>query len=246
MKNNLEDMKVNKRIARVAGLWYLLLGITSGFSWMYITRIFVAGNAALTVNNILVSEPQYLIAIISSIIGQISFIFLVLALYHLLRHVNELQARLMLTLVVVSVPIMFINILFQTGALAVLRRADYLQVLSADQLSSLAMLFINLNLIGVHIAGIFWGLWLLPFGYLVYKSKYFPNILAVLLIISGVSYLIGSLTSLIIPEVYVVIEKFLSLPEAIGELAMIFWLLIKGITISENMLTPDQEKQFEN
>ena len=246
MKNNLEDMKVNKRIARVAGLWYLLLGITSGFSWMYITRIFVAGNAALTVNNILVSEPQYLMVIISNIVGQISFIFLVLALYHLLRHVNELQARLMLTLVVVSVPIMFINILFQTGALAVLRRADYLQVLSADQLSSLAMLFINLNLIGVHIAGIFWGLWLLPFGYLVYKSKYFPNILAVLLIISGVSYLIGSLTSLIIPEVYVVIEKFLSLPEAIGELAMIFWLLIKGITISENMLTPDQEKQFEN
>ncbi len=241
MKNNLEEMNASKRIARLAGLWYLLLGITSGFSWMCMTSIFVAGNAALTVNNILASEPQFLMAIISNITGQISFIFLVLSLYHLLKHVNELLARLMLTLVVVSVPIMFINILFQTGALAVLRRAEYLQVFSADQLSSLAMMFINFNIVGVHIAGIFWGLWLFPLSYLVYKSKYFPKILAVLLIISGVSYLIGSLTSLIIPEVYAVIEKFLSLPEATGELAMIFWLLIKGITISENMLTPDRK-----
>ena len=234
MKNDLEEMKANKRIARVAGLWYLVLGITSGFSWMYITRIFVAGNAALTVNNILASESQYLIVIISNIIGQISFVFLVLALYRLLKHVNEIQARLMLTLVVVSVPIMFINILFQTGALAVLRRDEYLQVFSAEQLSSLTMMFLNLNLVGVHLAEIFWGLWLFPLSYLVYKSKYFPKILAVLLIISGASYLIGSLTSLIIPEVYVAIEKFLSFPEATGELAMIIWLLIKGITISEN------------
>jgi uncharacterized membrane protein len=234
MKNNLEEMHVNKRIARVAGLWYLLLGITSGFSWMYLTRIFVAGNATLTVSNILASEPQYLMAIISNIIGQISFIFLVLALYRLLKHVDETQSKLMLTLVVVSVPIMFTNIFFQTGVLVVLRGADYLKVFSVDQLSSLAMMFINLNITGVHIVGIFWGLWLFPLSYLVYKSKYFPKILAVLLIISGVCYLTGNLTSLIIPEVYVVIEKFLSLPEAIGESAMILWLLIKGITISEN------------
>jgi hypothetical protein len=234
MKNYSEEMHVNKRIARIAGLWYLLLGITSGFSWMYLTRIFVAGNATLTVSNILASEPQYLMAIISNIIGQISFIFLVLALYRLLKHVDETQAKLMLTLVVVSVPIMFTNIFFQTGVLVVLSGADYLKAFSADQLSSLAMLFINLNITGVHIVGIFWGLWLFPLSYLVYKSKYFPKILAVLLIVSGVCYLTGSLTSLIIPEVYVVIEKFLSLPEAIGESAMILWLLIKGITISEN------------
>ena len=240
MKNNLEEMNTNKKTARVAGLWYLLLGITTGFSWMYITKIYVAGNAALTANNIMGSESQYLIAIICNIIGQISFIFLGLALYRLLKQVNESQARLMLTFVLVSVPVMFINILFQTGAMVILRGDDYLRVFSKDQLSALVTMLINFYIVGVHIVEIFWGLWLFPFSYLVYKSGFFPKILTFLLIISGIGYLIGSLTYLINPGVYVVIEKFISLPEALGELAMVFWLLIMGITFSEKKVNSNE------
>lgn len=228
MKNRTEEASL-KKTARIAGLWYLLLGITSGFSWMYISKIIVAGNAVLTANNIVASESLYLLSIISNVVGQISFIFLVLALYRLLKQVNETHARLMVTLVVVSVPIMFINILLQTGALMVLSGADYLKVFSADQLYSLALIFLNMYNHGVFIVGIFWGLWLFPFGYLVIRSGFLPGILGILLIISGFSYLIDSFTFLIIPSFHDVVSIFISAPEAFGELTAILWFLVKGI-----------------
>ena len=233
MENNLEKMLSNKKIARVAGLWYLLLAITSGFSWMYITKIFVSGNAPLTAHYIIASETQYLIAIISNIIGQISFIFLGLTLYRLLKQVNETQSKLMLAFVLISIPIMFITIFFQTGALIIITNADYLKVFSVEQVSAFVMMFLNISIKGVHIVEIFWGLWLFPLSYLIYKSNFIPKILAILLIISGISYIISSITSLIFPEIFMIIEKKLSIPEAFGELAILFWLLIKGITISK-------------
>ena len=218
-----------KKNARIAGFWYLLLAICAGYSWIYTTKIFVAGNATLTANNILTSESQYLIAILCSIIGQISFVFLSLALYKLLNQVNEMQAKAMITLMLVSVTLMFMNIIFQTGGLFVLKRADYLNVFSAEQINSISMLFMNLHFTGVHIVEIFWGLWLFPFSYLVYKSNYFPKILALLLIIAGLCYLIGSLAYIINLEFYSTIQIYLSILESIGELSIVFWLLIKGM-----------------
>jgi hypothetical protein len=120
-----DEINASKRMARVAGLWYLLLAITSGFSWMYITQTFVAEDALLTAKNILSTQFQYLISIFSNIAGQISFIFLVLTLYRLFKKVHESQAKLMLAFVLVSVPIMFINIIFQTGAFVILSRPNY-------------------------------------------------------------------------------------------------------------------------
>ena len=225
----MEKVNTIKKSARIAGFWYLLLGIGAGYSWVYTTKIFVAGNAALTATNILQSESQYLIAIVSSLLGQISFIFLGLALYRLLKQVNETQAKLMITLILVSVPIMFINIIFQTGALFVLNRSGYLMVFSTEQINSISMLFMNMHITGVHIVEIFWGLWLFPLSYLVYKSNYFPKILSLLLIIAGLSYLIGSLIYLSNLEFYSTIQIYLSVPESIGELAIVFWLLIKGV-----------------
>ncbi len=233
MKNYSDEITANKRIARFAGFWYLILAITSGFSWMFITKIYIVGNATLTANNILRSESQYLSAIISNIIGQISFIFLGLALYNLLKQFNKTQAKLMLSFILISVPIMFLNIFLQAGSLLVLTRFDYLKVFSPDQLNSISMLFINLNIVGVHIVEIFWGLWLFPFAYLVYKSNFFPKVLAILLVVSGLGYLIGSLSSLTLPGFYAVIEKYLSIPEALGETVMVIWLLAIGIRKSE-------------
>ena len=129
----------------------------------------------------------------------------------------------------VSVPIMFINIFFQTEALFVLNRSGYLNVFSAEQINSLSMLFMNLYFTGVHIVEIFWGLWLFPLSYLVYKSKYFPKILALFLIIAGLCYLIGSMCYLLDLEFYSTIQFYLSIPESIGELSIVFWLLIKGV-----------------
>jgi hypothetical protein len=221
----------NKKTARIAGFWYLMLGIGAGYSWIYITKIFAVGNATLTAENLLQSETQYITALIFSIIGQISFVFLGLVLYRLLKQVNESQAKTMLTLVLVSVPIMFVNIILQTGALVVLNRADYLNVFSTEQIYSIAMTFLDLSITGVHIVEIFWGLWLFPLAWLIYKSNFLPKILTYLLVLSGICYLMGSLSYLINPTFFALIGTFLSIPESIGELAIVFWLLIKGVSI---------------
>jgi hypothetical protein len=228
--NDLTEINGYKKTARIAGLWYLVLAIPSAFSWMYITKIFIPNDAVLTVQNILTTEFQYLIAILSNIVAQIGFIFLVLILYRLLKKVNEFQAKLMVILVLVSVPIMFINVIFQSGAIAILNRANYIKILTSDQIVTYSTLFIHIYIIGVQVVDIFWGLWLFPFGYLIYKSNFIPKVIGILLFISGLGYIISSITYLIIPNMYTIIQNFISIPESIGEVVILLWLLIKGIS----------------
>ena len=103
-------MNSNKQAARKAGFLYLVLAITSAFGMLYVpSKIIVAGDAAATVNNIMNSELLFRFGIMSNLIAQACFVFLVLALYQLLKEVNKKYALLMVTLVVVAVPIGFLN-----------------------------------------------------------------------------------------------------------------------------------------
>jgi hypothetical protein len=226
----MENTHRDKRIARIAGIWYLVLAIGAGFNWMFITGIYVNGDAALTAQHIIQSGFQYIVAILFSITGQIGFIFLGLALYQLLKQVNERIAKTMLTLILVSIPVAFACIIMEAGALFVLERADYLNVFSERQIQAVALAFIDLHIVGIHTVEIFWGLWLFPFAYLIYKSNIFPKILAVLLMLSGISYCIGSLSYLINPVFFAKAANILSIPETIGEVSILLWLLIKGVS----------------
>lgn len=227
----------NKKIARIAGLWYLILAIGAGYSWMYVSKTFVIENATLTVENILKTESQYITSIIFSIVGQIAFILLALTLYRLFKTVNQIQARLMLTLVIISVSIMFVNIIFQTFSIALLNRPNYFKGFTDIQISDLATLFLHLNIIGVYIVDIFWGLWLFPLAFLTYQSNLFPKIIAIVLVISGIGYITDSLSFIINQDIHNILRNYLSIPEALGEVVMLLWLLIKGVSKLKNELT---------
>jgi len=220
----------NRKIARIAGWWYLVLAIGAGYSWTYITKTFVSESAVSTVQNILATETQYVLSIIASTVGQIGFVFLALSLYRLFKNVNQTQARLMVTLVVISVSVMFVNIIFQTSALVFLQRTHYFQVFSTAQIGELATLLLHLNIIGVYVVDIFWGLWLLPLAYLTYHSNFFPKIIAYVLVISAVGYMVDSLSFLINQDLHTALRNYLSIPEALGEVTMLLWLLIKGVS----------------
>ena len=223
-------MNSTKKTARVAGLLYLLMAVTSAFGLMYVpSKIIVDGNAAATANNIMSFELLFRMGIVSNLIGQIGFIFQILILYRLLKEVNKTHAMLMVILVLVSVPIAFLNNLNQLGALIVLSGSGYLKALPPNNLNALMMLFLDLYNNGIFIVEILWALWLFPFGYLVFKSGFIPKIFGVLLIISCFSYLIGSITYLLIPHYYDIISKFTIAPAALGEFSIILWLLIKGV-----------------
>jgi hypothetical protein len=236
----MKNVSENRRIARIAGIWYLILGIGAGYSWMFISKIYVDGNATSTAENIIRSGSQYIIAIIFSIAGQIGFIFLGLYLHKLLKQINENISKAMVSLVLISVPIMFVNIIIETGALIVLKRASYLNVFSIEQIHSIAMTFVNLHIVGVHIVEIFWGLWLFPLGYLIYKSIFIPKIIAILIILSGICYCIGSLSYLVNPLFFAKIANILSIPETIGEVTMLLWLLIKGVWVKGEKENKDE------
>lgn len=226
---NLMIRQTEKRAARTAGLWYLLLAAGSGYSWFQMAGIYVEGDAAATAHRILAAGPAYLASIAGSIVGQVGFLLLALALYRLLKPTSEPTARLMLAFVLAAVPIMFANIILQAGAYTVLNRAGYLSAFSGGQATALAMLLVQLHIVGVHIVEVFWGLWLIPFGRLADRSGLFPKILVYLLYASGGAYVAGSLTHLLSPTLFAAVDPYLSLLEAAGEIPMILWLMVKGV-----------------
>ena len=221
--------EARRKNARVAGLIYLSLALTAPFCLIYIPRtLIVRGNATATANNINAHESLFRLGIVAELLYAVTFIFVVLALYRLLKEVDQNHSALMVILGLVSVPIGFLNVLNNAAALTLLSGADYLSVFRTDQLHALAMLFITLHGYGNIVAGIFWGLWLFPFGLLVFRSGFLPRILGVWLIINCFAYLIISFTALLLPH-YKEVVSLAMMPALLGELAIVLWLLIKGV-----------------
>ncbi len=142
-------MNSTKKTARIAGLLYLVNGVTGFFGIIYVpSRLIVSGNAAATANNILVSEKLFRLGIVSELICAAEFVFLLWVLYRLLGAVNKTHASLMVILGLVFVPIIFVNTLSEIAALMVLRGADFLSAFDKRQLEAMAMLFLDLHRYG--------------------------------------------------------------------------------------------------
>ena len=230
MTNRIADISQQKAVT-VLRLLYPIWAVVGLFSIMYVpTTLIVPGDATTTANNIMDNELLFRMGIVGSIITQLIQILVVLVLYKLLKTVNKNHASLMVIFALVGVPIAMLNTLNRIAALLLLSGADYLKVFGADQLQALMMFFLNLNEQGVIIASIFWGLWLFPLGYLIYKSGYFPKIVGVLVAMAGFGYLIGSFTYILLPnyEAIATVLEFMT----IGEIVFMVWLVLKGAKIS--------------
>ena len=145
-----------EKTARIAGLLYLVNGLTGFFSIIYVpSRLIVTGNAAATANNILASERLFRVGIVSELVCAAEFVFLLSVLYRLFGNVNKTYASLMVILGLLQIPIMFVNALNEIAALALLRDADFRAVFDQPQRQALAMQFLNLHGEGFVVAGIF-------------------------------------------------------------------------------------------
>ena len=221
-------MRSTKNSGRFAGLLYLLTSVAGSFALAYVPgKLIVDGNPTATARNLVGHETLFRLGIAGELIGQAGFIFVALALYDLLKGVNRRQASLMVTLIVVSIPIAFLNELNAIAALILARGADFLSVFGRPQRDALVMLFINLHGHGFDVAEMFWGLWLFPLALLVYRSRFLPRFLGVWLAIAGFAWVTLSLTGVLLPQYQ---EKVytLSQPAFFGEIAFMLWLLIKG------------------
>jgi hypothetical protein len=217
-----------KNPGRFVGLAYVLVSIPGAFALIYVPgKLIVDGNAAATASNIVASETLFRLGIACQLISQALFIVVALGLYDLLKGVNQRHASLMLALIVVSIPIAFLNELNAIAALILVRGADSLSLFDKPQRDALAMLFLDLHSHGFGLAEIFWGLWLFPLGLLVYRSGFFPRVLGILLMVNCFTWLGDSLTSLVLPQYQTIVSRWMT-PFQFGELLFMFWLLIMG------------------
>ena len=215
-------------IARLAGFLYLLTVPLGVFNFLYIpSNLIVSGDAVTTAQNIMASESLFRLGIVGNLFTFIANIFLVLALYQLLKVVNKNMASLMVIFMLVAAPIAMLNELNQIAVLQLLSGADYLKVFSVEQLQAGAYLFLRLHAQGLNIAQIFWGLWFFPIGYLVFKSGFLPKILGILLMIGCFGYVIQSIAAFLGTNISLI---FLT---SWGELLFLAWLLIKGVKVAE-------------
>ena len=188
----------------------------------------VFADATATANNIAAHETLFRLGILSDLFTGTMAIFLTLALYRLFKAVDQDLARLVVILGCLMVtPIYFLNTLNDAAALIMVRGAGFLSVFDKPQRDAFAMFFLRLHHQGVVANEIFWGLWLFPFGLLVYRSRFLPRILGVWLIINCFAYLAVSFTGLLWPQY----EEMLfnrAFPAMLGELAIMLWLVIMG------------------
>lgn len=132
-------------------------------------------------------------------------------------------------LVLVAVPIAFLNTLNQIITLHLLGGDNYLDVFDTSQLQALAMVFLNLSNDGVAIAQIFWGLWLFPFGLLVIRSEFVPKWMGYLLIVACFGYVVNSTAHFLLPDHVALVAPFTAVAGTVAEFSIIFWFLIKGV-----------------
>jgi hypothetical protein len=223
-------MSSPKRLARIAGFLYLLVGIFGGFAEGYVEpKMYVAGNAAATAGNVVANAGLVRMGVVADLLDGTFFVFLALALYILLKHVHKSMAMAMLVLVILATGITCLSALFEFEGLRIATGAVDMAAFGAAGSSALVLLFLDAQHYGLLIGQIFFGLWLAPLGYLAYRSGWFPKALGVVLVAASASYLVDFLAAFLVPDFGKAIHGFAAILPAIAEPAMVLYLLVVGI-----------------
>jgi len=211
----------------MAGFLYLTYIVITVIADASRSKLIVFGDAMATAKNILASEWLFRIGFMSDVLAGVLFLLTAWALYVLLKPVNKNIALLFLLLNLGGVAVQCINMLNLFSAVLLLSGADYLKVFQADQLQALAMLFLDLHKNGFMIAQIFFGAWVFPLGYLVFKSGYLPRILGIVLMVECLGWLMRPFQFFLFPDFTAITYVSWSLG-FIGEFGLTLWLLIMG------------------
>lgn len=219
-----------KTVARIAGLFYLLMfGFTALATWAR-NGIVVAGDASATANNIRNSTSLFRVSILADLLQVVSFVLAFMALYVLLRHANQLVAGAMVVFCAVAIGIYSLNLLNLTSAMNVATDNQYTQSFGATSADQLTALYTTTFASGYMFSGIFFGLLLLALGYLVIKAGFFHWVLGALLIIAGVGY-VGDTFARALIDGYGTGVTILLIPGAIAEILLTLWLLVFGVRL---------------
>jgi Domain of unknown function (DUF4386) len=219
-----------KRLARIAGVFYLLVGIFGGFAEGFVDpKMYVAGDAAATAANVVANSALVRMGVVAHLVDGVFFALTALTLYVLLERVHKSVARAMLVLVVIAVGIISLNAVFQFEGLQVASDTSYATAFGAGGSNSIVLILLEIQHYGTLAAQVFFGLWLAPLGYLAYKSGLFPRALGVILVAATVSYLVDLLAAFSLPELAKQMHPFLIIVPAFAEVWMVLYLVFIGV-----------------
>lgn len=237
-----------KAQARMAGAFYLVLAAAGGFSELYVrSAVRVANDAAATAANIAQHSTLMRFGFLADLVNITFFLLVALVMHSLLKSIHETVALAMVAFNAVAVAVMSLNMLNHLAAMLIASDPTYTVNLSPESSDALALFLLDLHGHGYGVAQIFFGLWLLPLGYLVYRSGYFPKALGVMLMIGSGGYLVDVITSLVSPTLGSSLSLYLAMPSGLAEILFLLWLMIKGASVptaSEPTDVPDDRSNI--
>jgi hypothetical protein len=186
------------------------------------------GEAPQVYQAILTNEGSFRLALSLTLLTGFLFVVVAWGLYVLLRPVNPNVALLFLVLNAVGVATQGASLMPLISALLQGDAASHMQAFSAGQLEGIAYLSINVYKLGFVTAQLFFGTWLFPLGYLVYRSGFLPRSLGVLLLLDGIAVMILFLQALLLPDDTAIRTPGLVV-SFIAEVGLALWLLIGGV-----------------
>src|SRR5437588_906076 len=222
-------MNSPKRLARIAGVLYLAVGIFGAFAEGFVgLKLYAAGNAAATAGNVVANAGLVRMGVVAHLLDGTCLIFLALTLYILLRHVHKSVARAMVVLVAIATGIICLNAVFEFEGLRVATDSSYAAAFGTAGSNALVLLLLDIQHFGTLIAQIFFGLWLAPMGYLAYKSGWFPRALGIVLVSATASYVLDTCAAFLVPAFEKEMHLFLIIMPIIAEIWLLGYLLLVG------------------
>lgn len=228
--------KSPKRLARTAGVIYLLIAVFGGFAQGFLQpKMYVPGDAAATTENVVANETLMRLGIVSDLVNEVLLVLLALTLYALLKHVHIAAARAMVALAILAAGITALNAVFEFAGLQVATGAVDMSAIGVDGSDSMVLLMLDTQHYGLLIAQIFFGLWLAPLAYLAYKSGWFPKLLTLVLAVAAGCYMVDVFTAFLAPDLNQLIHGFITVPCIIAEIWMAGYLVTVGVNTKRSM-----------
>lgn len=214
-----------RSLARWAGVFALLEGGTAVFGQLHVPRILrVSGDPAATAANILAHEPLFWAGFAVALIAVALHVVWVALIYLLLKPVSARLSLIAAFVGLVACSLQAFAVFFQVAPIAVVNGPRYLNSFTTEQLHALALLSLNLNVRAYNVYLVFFGLWCVLTGWLIFRSAFMPRLIGVLEMIAGLTWM-----TLLVPPLATSLGTITMIMAAPGELSLVLWLLIVGV-----------------
>ena len=214
--------------ARITGIVYLLYFLTAVFGEFFMRGLVVSGDAAATANNVLAHQPLFRLGLATGLIATACYVAVTALFYDLFKHVNRSLSLLAAFFSLVGCAILAFASLFRIGPLVVLGGGQYLSAFKVEQLRALAFLFLELYGQAVNICFVFFGVYCLLIGYLIFRSAFLPRILGVLMAFAGLGWL-----TFLSPTLANYLSPYIQVLGVLAEGSLMLWLLVMAVNVAK-------------